>query len=1088
MANGAIRGITVEIGGDTTKLGKALEDGEKHSRSLQTELRQVEKLLKFDPGNVDLLNQKQKILADTISETSKKLDILKEAEKQVIAQFEKGDIGEDQLRAFQREVLQTEKKLDGMREELTSTEKALGNLKKTSQDAVKETKDYKDAVADAKEAVADFKEETSGLVDAMATGGAAIGGATVAAAGYALNLSTEFDKAFNTLITKTGASSDEMDALNESMERVYANNFGESIEDVANSMATVKTNTKLSGEQLENATERAILLRDTFEFDVNESTRSAKMLMDQYGLSAEDAFNLIAQGAQNGLDKNGDLLDTVNEYAVHFKQLGIDAPTMFNMLVNGAESGTFSVDKLGDAVKEFGIRVKDGSDTTADGFAAIGLDADTMSAKFAKGGDDAAEALNQTVSALFAMKDPIAQNTAGVNLFGTMWEDLGVEGVRALMDMTGEIDTTNAALDTINEHKYDDIGSALQGLGRTIETDVVEPLGDELKPVVEDAIDYVKANAPQIKDIITQIVTKVGEFIGFIVDHGAVITSTIAGIGAAFVTWKVAGMISSVVSVITSFIGVLKTGTTVMGALNAVMNLNPAVLIVTAIVGLVAAFITLWNTSEGFRNFWINLWNTVKSVFSTVADAVVNFFTVTIPNAFTAFVTTIQNFFTVTIPNAFNTFVTFVTNIFNTVINFIKNNWGALLLLIVNPFAGAFALLYNNCEGFRNFVNNFVQAVKNFFVNAANSIVAFFTTTIPNFISRVVAWFNTLPAKIGYALGFVIGKLIQFGQNAIKWVTTNVPIIINKVVTFFSQLPGKIWTFLVNVVTRIGTWCTNMKTKATTGVRNLISSVVSFMRELPGKIWGAIVGAVSRVATWGANMKSKAVSAITNMVSSVVATAKSLPGRIWSAISGAISRLAAWGSQMVSKAKSAITNVANTIVNGLKSVPGKMASIGRNIVEGVWNGIKNATSWIKGKVADFAGGVVSGIKDALGIASPSKIMRDQVGKYVAEGLAVGITDNADSPIKALKKIGDEMSAQEFNLNDATINRKLAATFNASAPGAVDSGAALIDKLDSIYQRLSNLQIVLDTGTLVGETIDKIDAGLAGKQLLNARGV
>lgn len=170
----------------------------------------------------------------------------------------------------------------------------------------------------------------------------AIGAATLAGATYAVKLSDDFDKAFNSLITKTGASKEEFDSLNTSMENVYKNNFGESIEDVAQSMATVKINTNLAGTELEKATERALLLRDTFEFEVNESTRTAKMLMDQFGVSSEEAYNLIVQGAQAGLDKNGDLLDTINEYSVHFKQLGIDSEEMFNMLVNGAKNGTFS--------------------------------------------------------------------------------------------------------------------------------------------------------------------------------------------------------------------------------------------------------------------------------------------------------------------------------------------------------------------------------------------------------------------------------------------------------------------------------------------------------------------------------------------------------------------------------------------------------------------------------------------------------------------------------------------------------------------------------------------------------------------------
>lgn len=413
---GTIRGITIEIGGDTTKLGKAIEDSEKKSRSLQTELRQVEKLLQFDPSNVDLLSQKQEILTQNIDKTSQKLTVLKEAESQVIAQFEKGEVAEEQVRALQREIIKTEGVLDSMKSELSSTETALKSLADGTDDAETQTDEYKQSVEDATNELEDFKGKASDAFDALKTGAAVLGGAVVATAGYALKLSTDFDQAFNTLITRTGASTDEIDSLNQAMENVYANNFGDSIQDVAESMATVKQNTKLSGDELQNTTERALLLRDTFEFDVNESTRSAKMLMDQYGMSAEEAYNLIAQGAQNGLDKNGDLLDTINEYGVHFAGLGLSAEDMFNMLVNGAENGTFSVDKLGDAVKEFGIRVKDG--TADNAFKELGFDVDTTKQKFAEGGEGAKKALQDVTTALFDMEDPVEQNTLGVEMFG----------------------------------------------------------------------------------------------------------------------------------------------------------------------------------------------------------------------------------------------------------------------------------------------------------------------------------------------------------------------------------------------------------------------------------------------------------------------------------------------------------------------------------------------------------------------------------------------------------------------------------------------------------------------------------------------
>lgn len=625
MANGKIKGITVEIGGDTTKLGKAIADSEKHTRSLQTELRQVEKLLKFDPTNTELLAQKQKILTDAINETAKKLDTLKDAEADVVAQFERGEIAEDQLRAFQREIMQTEKDLNGMKSELSSTEKAIKDLADGVDSAEKHTKEYKQSIQDAKEELSEFKEKASEAFDTVKTGATVLGGAMVAGAGYALKLSTDFDKAFNTLITKTGASADEMESLNEAMENVYANNFGESIEDVANAMATVKQNIKLSGDALQSTTEHAILLRDTFDFDINESTRTAKMLMDQYGMSADEAYNLIVQGAQNGLDKNGDLLDTINEYSVHFNQLGFDADEMFQALIGGAESGTFSVDKLGDAVKEFGIRAKDGSKASTEAFEILGYDADEAFKIFNEGGESARELTLEMIAQLTSMDDSVEKTTAGVGLFGTMWEDLGSQGIEGLLNgIESELDLTKDALGAINEQKYDDIGSAIQGLGRTLDTELIDPLGDELKPVVEDAIGYVQENGPQIKKILSDVVKSVGDFVGFVVDNGDAILSVITGIGVGMLAWNVASIINSVVGAIKAY-QLANEGATIAQALfNAVLNANPLMLIVTLITAVIVAIVTFIATNEEARQKIAEVWTAIKQFFLDAWTSITN--------------------------------------------------------------------------------------------------------------------------------------------------------------------------------------------------------------------------------------------------------------------------------------------------------------------------------------------------------------------------------------------------------------------------------------------------------------------------------
>lgn len=771
MANKAIRGITVEIGGNTTKLDKALGDSEKKSRSLQGELREITKLLKLDPTNVELLTQKQTALNEMVEETSKKLKTLEEAEAQVVAQFERGEIGENQLRAFQREIMQTENTLDDLRKELSTTDNALKQVAKGGKVAEDATSEYEQAVKKAKEELADFKDKANETFEALKDGAGvvagAIGGAVTATGGYALKLSTDFDKAFNTLATRTGASAEEMDELGEAMERVYANNFGESIEDVAESMATVKQNTKLSGDELQLATERALLLRDTFEFEVNESTRSAKMLMDQYGLSAEEAYNLIAQGAQNGLDKNGDLLDTINEYAVHFNNLGLDAEDMFNMLINGAENGTFSVDKLGDAVKEFSIRAIDGSDSTAEGFEAIGLKADEMSTKFGKGGESAKAALQETAKALFNMEDPIAQNAAGVALFGTMWEDLGADGVKALMDLEGEVSTASGALNSINDQKYDDIGSAIQGLGRTLETDVVKPLGEELKPVVEDAIDYVKENGPQIKDILSEIVQSVGDFVGWIVDNADVLVSTIVAIGTGMLVWNVASTINAVVGAIKAY-KLANEGATIAQALfNAVLNANPIMLIATLVTALVAGIVTFIMTNDEAREKFIEVWEKIKKTAGDVLDAIVGFF----KSAWEA------------IKSAWSSFTKFFSDLWGKV----KNTFSSVGSWFKSTFSSAWTNTKNAFSSWGSYFSGLWTKTK----NALSSAGSWFKTTFSN------AWSNVKNAFSGWGSFFdglwtkIKNKFSSIGSNIASAISDSVKSGMNRVISSIESIINK---------------------------------------------------------------------------------------------------------------------------------------------------------------------------------------------------------------------------------------------------------------------------------------------------------
>lgn len=315
----------------------------------------------------------------------------------------------------------------------------------------------------------------------------------VAVGTAAIKFSSDSHDAFQQFAAATGTATDEMGKYKDMINNVYKDNFGESINDVAEAMATVNQNMSyLDDSALQRCTEYAYTLSDTFGYDVAESTRAADTLIKNYSVSAREAFNLITQGAQSGMDYSGEMIDSINEYSVQFKKLGLDAEDMFSIFANGAQNGAFNLDKVGDAVKEFSIRAIDGSDTTKQGFEALGMDAAKMAEKFGAGGKTAKEAFNEVIEGLASMDDPVAQSTAGVNLFGTMWEDLGPQVITSMSTASDAIDKNKESVEGLVNVKYDTLSGALGGLWRTIQVDVLQPIGDQLIPYVTKGISVVQ--------------------------------------------------------------------------------------------------------------------------------------------------------------------------------------------------------------------------------------------------------------------------------------------------------------------------------------------------------------------------------------------------------------------------------------------------------------------------------------------------------------------------------------------------------------------------------------------------------------------
>lgn len=524
---GSIKGILVEIGGDTSGLQKALKKVNSETSGLSKELKGINSLLKLDPKNTELLAQKQTVLTGNIKETEEKLKLLKQAQKEADETIKNGgEISQENYRNLQREIVNTQKKLENLNEEYNNFKTENSKFTKVG----KTLQDFGEKVDSTSEKINKIGTD----VTAKATTG--IVGIATAAVTAGASLESAVDK----YIAKAGKSVEETEKYKKVLTDINDANFGEGYEDIANSMAIVEQQMRGLDDaaDLENITKKAYYLKDAFDAEINESVRAAKMLMEQWGMSADEAFELINQGYQKGLDKNGDLLDSINEYSVHFRQIGLSATDMFNTFCLGAESGAFSIDKVGDAIKEMGIRLKDG--TATDTLKSMKLNANELEKAFAEGGEKGSWAFGEIVKGLQNIKDPLKQNQAGVTIFGTMWEDLGKDAVFSMTSYGEKFDETANTMSSLMDKMYNNTKSSAESSIKRIKT-ISANLGTKLLPVVNKVLDKVEVFINKLdnlsdseKDNIINIgllVAGVGPLIKIVGTAGTVIGTTSKGIG-----------------------------------------------------------------------------------------------------------------------------------------------------------------------------------------------------------------------------------------------------------------------------------------------------------------------------------------------------------------------------------------------------------------------------------------------------------------------------------------------------------------------------------------------------------------------------
>lgn len=870
---------------------------------LNSEMKLVTAEYKDNAESADALRAKQDVLQKTFDQQAKKVKeteaALEKCRKATGENSEESKKLETQLNYQKAALVKTEQELKKTADELEKAQKAADELGNEIENSGNQAESAGGKFSGLSGILGGLGGAMSTGIAAVGTAAAAIGTAVVAGLGYTVSQADAAKGAMNDFCAATGTAKEDAEAYRQVMENIYNGNYGEGFEDIAAAMTEIKQQAgDLGADELEKMTTNALTLRDTFDMDVAESTRAATQLMQQFGLTSTEAYNLIAQGAQNGLNQNGDLLDVINEYSNQYSQAGLSAEDMFNSIQNGAETGVWSIDKMGDAFKEFNIRMNDG--TANEYLTSLGLNADEVVGKFQAGGDSAAEAMSQISEALQNCDNETLQYQAGVGLMGTMWEDMGADACTSLMNVEGQISKTADAMGQINAVKYDTFGEAMQGAGRILQTSFIMPIGEQALPIFSKFANELQSGAAAAGGDIGKLADSFGTALKNMVGGLADMLPQIATFAVELVQGLADGIVTNAPTIVQAGVDVIKS----------------------LVDGLITAIPTLTQSAV--------------EIVTTLIDGIVE--------------------------------------------------------MIPSIAEGAVQIIVGLAEGLGQALPELIPCV----IDAVLTIVDTLINNVPLLIDAALQLVTGLANGIVAALPVIIEKLPQIITSIINALIAGIPMILTSAGEIVIALVDGIIAAIPLLIEAIPQIIMAIVNGLITGLPQileaagqLVLTIITKLAELPNQIALAIADGITRVIEWGTQMQENAGTAITGLLNRVITTLKELPAKIWNTIITCVTKIAEWGVKMQEKAKSAIANVVTSIVNGFTSLPSKMAEIGTNIVQGIWNGINNAKDWILDKIKGFGDAVLDGLKSFFGIASPSKLMRDQVGVFLAQGIGVG---------------------------------------------------------------------------------------------------
>jgi TP901 family phage tail tape measure protein len=1043
-----IKGITVEIGGDTTGLDKALKTVNTSIRSTQSALKDVNRLLKLDPSNTELLSQKQRLLKDAIAATKEKLDSLKVAQEQAKQQLENGELGQDKYNALQREIVETEEELRRLQQEAATTNTALSKID-----------------------VAGQKMETVG--NSIAGAGKKMMGVTTVIGGVgvaAVKTAADFDSAMSQVVAVSGATGKDFDAL-----RNKAREMGAKTKFSATEAAEAMNYMAMAGwktEDMLDGIEGVMNLAAASGEDLATTSDIVTDALTAFGLSAKDSghFADILAAASSNANTNVSMMGETFKYCAPIAgALGFSAEDtaeaiglMANAGIKSSQAGTALrtiMNNLAGDVKISGKAIGDVTIATTNADGSMRDLSDILA--------DCRSAFGNLTE---SEKAQAAESLVGKN---------AMSGFLALMNAgQGDIDKLSSAIDNCD-------GSA-EKMAMTMQDNLAGQLTILKSQLQELAISFGDILMPAIRSIVSKLQGFVDKLNGM--DEGTkrtivTIVLLVASIGPLLVIIGTA--ISKIGVAMQGFVklanGISKLkiaiqgGTGVLGKLGAALGgISAPVLAVVAVIAvLVAAFVHLWKTNEGFRDAIIGTWNRIKDTISGFCQGIVDRLNA-LGFQFTDIVDVLKT--------AWDGFCQILAPIFEGVFNNIAN--------ILSTVTGVITGILDVFIGI--FTGNWSQAwtgVKEIFSSIWNGISSFFTNilnVIKGVADVVLGWFGT-------SWNEVWTNIKTFFEGI--W---------NSIATFFTT----IWETLKNVVT-VGIMAIGSILSAAFDIITLpFRFIWENCKEIIISVWDAIKSKVTTV-----------IHAVASVISTVMNAIKTVFSTVWNAIKTVVTTVVNAIKSVVTTVFNAIKNTATTVWNAIKTAVTTPVNAIKSTVTTVFNSVKSTVSSIFNGIKSTATSVWNGIKSA--ITTPIEAAKNKVKSVVDaikgffSGMKISLPHIKLPHFKVTGKLSiappsvPHLSIDWYKEGGIMTSPTIFGMNGSSLMAGGEAGAEAILPLAGFYKQLeamisshlntsamekylaviadnSSKGIYLEDGTLVGHLLPAIDGELGKAQKLQRR--